>query len=270
MNRVKNEIEKRVEKSNDSKNRNQDFRDKLCSDGTFVTKACMVVCVCIMTAACGWGCASKTSKGVEVHKEAVESVFPTLSVASEVSDGISGEETTVPSDRAVGAEQEETVQSEDAEMVVYVCGAVNNPGIYTLKGSARMADAVEAAGGMSAQADRNVLNLAQYISDGQMVRIPAEGEVTKAPDWTGQLSGATGNGEQSSTEATEASSGKVNINTADRTALMTIPGVGQSKAEAIIQYRQEHGGFGNVEEIMQVAGIKEGSFAKMEPYICVE
>lgn len=145
-------------------------------------------------------------------------------------------------------------------IVVYVCGAVNVPGVYTLAPSSRMSDAVAAAGGMSPQADANVLNLAQFLTDGQMIRIPLQGEVLALED--GSQAGESQSGQDSD--------GKININTADAAQLMSIPGVGQAKADAIIRYRKEQGAFQSVEDIMQVEGIKEGSFAKMKDYICTE
>lgn len=144
------------------------------------------------------------------------------------------------------------------ELVVYVCGAVAVPGVYTLPGGARMSEAVEAAGGMTPEADADVLNLAQLVSDGQMIRIPIVGEVTH------------NEAEPDIEQSEENAQTKVNINTASETELMTIPGIGQAKAKAIIAYRESKGSFGAKEDIMQIDGIKEASYAKLEPYICVE
>lgn len=140
-------------------------------------------------------------------------------------------------------------------ITVYVCGGVVRPGIYTVDGSARMMAAVEAAGGMTPEADADALNLAQYMTDGQMIRVPLQGEAQQQEENMGEP------------EAMQ--DGRIDLNTADAAQLMTIPGVGQSKADAILQYRQEHGKFDKIEDIMQISGIKEASFRKMEPYICV-
>lgn len=268
-------------------------------------KTIVTLCVCLFTiVSLGTGCASKKSKGIEVKKEQItEDSQTTENVGkldlSKLQDGNkqkdgrnSGNQQAsqgaVQSDGqgTTGAGQNSAGSTDGAaqtqtEIVVYVCGAVNNPGVYTLSGTPRMQDAVEAAGGMNEQADRNVLNLAQYISDGQMIRIPAIGEVTDTGDWLEQQSFGSNednspdssSGNNSSTSQSNSNSGqtdnKVNLNSADVTELMTIPGVGQTKAEAIIRYREENGRFEEVEDIMQVSGIKEGSFAKMKPYICV-
>lgn len=170
----------------------------------------------------------------------------------------------------------DATRSSVEEVVVYVCGAVKNPGVYSLIGNCRMVDAVKAAGGTQKDADLNVLNLAQYVSDGQMIRIPVKGEnidsfssesLTGDKEDTSLQSFADGSKKQGNAGE---SGGKVDLNTADETVLMTIPGVGQSKADAIINYRKEHGRFESIEEIMQISGIKEASFEKMKPYICVK
>lgn len=142
------------------------------------------------------------------------------------------------------------------QVTVYVCGAVCRPGVYTLDETARMAQAVEAAGGMLETADVNALNLAQFLSDGQMIRIPLIGEAQQT--------------QETQPEAQDGQpDGRININQADAAQLQKIPGVGQAKADAIIRYREENGNFKSIEDIMQIDGIKEASYAKMKDYICV-
>lgn len=227
------------------------------------------------------GCGSKESKGIEVNKEQItEETKTTEDTANvqEIKDGQLSQAAVEINQHTVSSNTKDNVES-SAEIVVYVCGAVNHPGVYTLSGTPRMMDAVEAAGGMNEQADKNVLNLAQYISDGQMIRIPAIGEVTDTGDWLEQQSGYRDDNDNDTTDSIGAqqedsskkqTDDKVDLNTADAAELMTIPGIGQTKAEAIIRYREENGSFQKVEDIMQISGIKEGSFAKMEPYICVK
>lgn len=226
------------------------------------------------------GCGSKDSKGIAIKKMQVTEEAKATEVVgkldvSALENGVdrqSGTDKLQTEEKGADGKQpvseEETQEVVTTEMVVYVCGAVNNPGVYTLSGTPRMADAVEAAGGMNEQADKNILNLAQYISDGQMIRIPAIGEVTDIEDRTEQQSSDSNEDKANNSDVGQTNS-KIDLNSATVTELMTIPGVGQTKAEAIVRYREENGRFEKVEDIMQISGIKEGSFAKMEPYICV-
>ena len=101
------------------------------------------------------------------------------------------------------------------------------------------------------------INQAEEVSDGQMIRILTKEEAKEAPM---QKEGAA---------ASEASDGKINLNTADAGALMTLPGIGESKARSILSYREENGGFSSVEEIMNITGIKEGVYSKIKEYITV-
>ena len=144
-----------------------------------------------------------------------------------------------------------TGESQNETVCVYVCGAVAEPGVYFFSTGARVADALSAAGGPEDDACPEQLNLAQPVSDGQKIYVPREDE-TVFPD--------TGN---------SADTGLVNINTATEAELVTLPGIGESRARDIIAYRNDSGGFGAVEDIMNVSGIKEASFEKIKDYICV-
>lgn len=134
------------------------------------------------------------------------------------------------------------------KIYVYVCGQVNNPGVVCLEEGSRVVDVIVMAGGMTDKADLNVINQAEQVYDGQKVYVPAFNEVyvEDIPD-----------------------NGKVNINTADESELMTLPGIGESKATAIIDYRKANGGFKTIEDIMNIPGIKTSAFNKIKEYICV-
>lgn len=162
------------------------------------------------------------------------------------------------------------------ELVVYVCGQVQNPGVYTLHYGSRIADAVELAGGMTPEA-ADVLNLAEVIGDGQMIRVPSLEEVREL-EWeydfsdfgSKAASGQAGAGNETKGKDTgSASEGRVSLNGATREQLLTLPGIGESKADAILRYRQEHGAFQSVEEIMNISGIKEGVFLKIKDKITI-
>lgn len=150
-------------------------------------------------------------------------------------------------------QQESGTTSEEAEMIyVYVCGRVAKPGVYALENGARIYDALEQAGGTLDDAEGESLDQALPVTDGQTIYVPAIGE-QKRDD-----------------EAQEAGEdGLVNINQADASTLMTLPGIGESKAAVIIQYREEHGAFQSIEDLMEIPGIKQGVFDKIKNNIKV-
>lgn len=158
----------------------------------------------------------------------------------------------------VKEEKSDSEKEKSAENIfVYVCGAVQKPGVYELLPGQRICDAIAAAGGLSEQAAGDSLNQAEVLSDGQMLRVLTIEEAAAATEQAGQ-------------ETAESShDGRVDINTADVSALMSLPGIGQSKADAIIAYRNEHGAFKAPEELMNISGIKEGVYQKIKDSIKV-
>lgn len=177
----------------------------------------------------------------------------------------------------------DTSESSTVQTVfVHVCGAVNNPGVYEVAVDARIYEAVASAGGCTADASADSLNLAQAVTDGMRVYVPTIQEA-KAAAAAGNIASAQGSlvdgqwiSDADSSKAqdgsgTEAQAGaaqtKVSINTAAKEELMTLPGIGESKAESIIAYREEHGAFRSIEEIMQISGIKESVFSKIKEKI---
>lgn len=143
---------------------------------------------------------------------------------------------------------------------VFVCGAVNCEGVYELPERSRVIDAVEAAGGYSDDADRIYVNQAEYVHDTQRVEIPTKEEAQLLREYD---SSASEDGEDSQSD------GRIDLNTADRQALMTLPGIGESKADRILEYRQIHGRFSSTEELMNVSGIGSGVYEKIREYIKV-
>jgi competence protein ComEA len=153
------------------------------------------------------------------------------------------------------SENDEAGQNE-GKIVIYICGAVLNPGVYTFSEGARVCDAVEAAGGLGENADRRRLNQARLLTDGEEIIVYENGEEAEVENTT---QSATGDGSQ----------GLVNINTADQTTLKTLSGIGDVKALAIIQYRQENGAFKTIEEIKSVSGIGDSLFNSIKDQITV-
>lgn len=144
------------------------------------------------------------------------------------------------------SEEEET--NEAAEMIfVHVCGEVKQPGVYELDAGSRVYMALDAAGGMTEAAAEDVVNQAEALSDGQQLYIPSKEEYMNQ-----------------SVQAEGSDGGKLNINKASKEELMTLSGIGEAKADAIIRYREENGNFQSIEEIMEIEGIKEGVFQKIE------
>ena len=170
-------------------------------------------------------------------------------------------------------------------LTVHVCGEVRKEGVYTLPAGSRILDAIEAAGGFSEEADRSWLNLAMEIGDAWQIRVPSLTETGNLREQQGtQVPGDTGtpfivkgdaqagelSGDSSRQSAgTEADAGRINLNTASKEELMKIPGVGEAKAQRIIEYREQNGRFESVEDLMKVPGIKNASFQKMKDYITV-
>lgn len=145
------------------------------------------------------------------------------------------------------------------EIAVYICGAVKKPGVYKFNTASRVCDAVKAAGGFKKNADTISINQAQYLKDGEQITIPVKTNVKP---------GSSGDGKSDSNNS-KASSNLVNINQADENELMTLPGVGESKAASIIEYRNKNGYFTKIEDIMKITGIKEGVFNKIKDKITI-
>ena len=145
-----------------------------------------------------------------------------------------------------------SVKEEEVELIyVYVCGQVNKPGIVELRKGARIFEAIEGAGGITENGNPDAINQAKSVLDGQMIYIPMIGE-------------------EYTTESYEEQGDKlVNINTAGVSELTTLPGIGESRANDIISYRDSNGGFKRIEDIMNVPGIKEAAFSRIKDYIKV-
>lgn len=155
---------------------------------------------------------------------------------------------------------------------VYVCGAVKEPGVYELEAGARIYEAVDAAGGLTEEADFSSVNQAEKVSDGQMVKILTKEEAEALGETPDSVETPdSGNGETAvSGNAETEQDGRININLASAEELMTLPGIGRAKADSIISYRESSGGFSSIEEIMQVEGIKEGVFNRVKDSIKVK
>lgn len=153
--------------------------------------------------------------------------------------------------------------SSAAEVYVDVDGAVVRPGVYRLKDGARVSQAIDAAGGLTAEADVTGLNRASKVADGQKIYVPKVGEQ--------QTVSADGGADGGSVLASGANdvAGLVNINTASAAELQTLSGIGPSMAQSIIDERTKNGAFASVDDLMRVSGIGEKKLAKIKDCICV-
>ena len=150
-----------------------------------------------------------------------------------------------------GSEAKPAPEEEPAELLcVYVYGAVRSPGVYSLPVGSRVYDAAKAAGGYLPEADPSSLNPVRVLKDGEMLRVAFTGE-------------------ESEESVSDPGDGLIDINTAGEALLMTLPGIGEAKAEAIVSFREDRGPFGSIEEIMLVSGIGEGIFSRIRDKIKV-
>lgn len=147
---------------------------------------------------------------------------------------------------------------------VHVCGAVQVPGVYELAAGSRVYQALAAAGGLTEDADERYLNQAGLLEDGQQVLVYTREEIAAGVAEGNQNQNQ---GQNSRGGSENGGSGKVNLNTADKDQLLTLPGIGDTRAEAILAYRDANGNFASIEEIMNVEGIKEKMYEKLKDYI---
>lgn len=155
-----------------------------------------------------------------------------------------------------GADDGEVAEGEaSGPLVVHVDGAVAAAGVFELPEGSRVADAVDAAGGLAADADTTTINLAAPVSDGEKVHVPRVGEAAAAPSEAVAGEGGAG--------------ALVNLNTAGVDELDELPGIGEATARAIVEDREANGPFSAPEDLMRVSGIGEKKYARLEGMICV-
>ena len=176
-----------------------------------------------------------------------------------------------------GSEAVSDKEMQQAMIYVDVCGAVANPGVFQLAAGSRVFQAIEAAGGYLPEAALTCVNRAGVLTDGQQLYILTQEEMERqgldpaemAGASDGQMNGSAGTGQNTGMTAQVQQDNRININTADEAQLTTLTGIGATRAQAIIAYREENGPFVAIEDIMNVQGIKEGTFAKIKDEIVV-
>lgn len=147
-----------------------------------------------------------------------------------------------------------SAESGHSGVYVHICGEVKKPGVYTFEKEPRVVDVIEKAGGFTKKAKQDCVNMAEVVQDGTQLVIAAKEKRSQ----------------QKEQEAKEkADSDKININTASKEELMTLSGIGESKAAQILTYRESVGRFTKIEDIKNISGIKDGVFSKIKDYITV-
>lgn len=178
------------------------------------------------------------------------------------------EESGEEADTSEGEESSGEMGTENAgeadSVFVHVCGEVVRPGVYELPAGSRLYEAIEAAGGLTDLAAPDGLNQAAVAEDGQQIYVLSQEEAQNVP-----IPGTSAGAGDAGTQGAGVQDGKVNLNTATAEELMTLSGIGEAKAAAIIRYREEHGSFQKIEDLMEVEGIKEGVFNKVKEQIKV-
>ena len=202
----------------------------------------------------------------------LENSIPLVSIASASDSSSSSVVGAIPSTTLAGVGHVGA-----REVVVHVAGAVNAPGVYRLKPTARVIDAVNAAGGVTVSADTAAVNLALPLLDAEQVYIPTRSSKKPHTTVAVQRKLPTTPSAPSSTVAaaivgaTESSvkSALVNINTATALELEALPSVGPSTAKAIVSFRTKNGPFGKAEDLLKVPGIGDGKLAAMKPFVAL-
>ncbi len=183
--------------------------------------------------------------------------------------------------KKASGQQENESESEPAknkEVYVQLCGAVKAPGVYKISSASRVFEAIELAGGATEEADVDSVNLARPVADEMKIYVPTKEEVENSNgDYFWEYNDKTFENEASDSEDFYNNSdggdsygkddGLININEATKEKLMELPGIGEAKAEAIINYREENGSFNDISDIMNISGIKEAAFDKIKDLI---
>lgn len=213
-----------------------------------IIKVLCFSCFCLLAAACG-------------ERENVYFQTETSVAGTQQNEDVAATEIMAENN----ADDTQTAGS-DKKRFVYICGAVNVPGVYEVEQNARLYEVVESAGGLREDAAEESVNQARQIEDGEMIRILTQEEAAQAGDEE------AGEGAENDVKAETAndSDGRIDLNLATVAELMTLPGIGQAKADSIVRYREKNGAFSSIEEIKQVEGIKEGVYNRIKDHIKVK
>ena len=213
-----------------------------------IIKVLCFSCFCLLAAACG-------------ERENVYFQTETSVAGTQQNEDVAATEIMAENN----ADDTQTAGS-DKKRFVYICGAVNVQAVSEVEQNARLYEVVEAAGGLREDAAEESVNQARQIEDGEMIRILTQEEAAQAGDEE------AGEGAENDVKAETAndSDGRIDLNLATVAELMTLPGIGQAKADSIVRYREKNGAFSSIEEIKQVEGVKEGVYNRIKDNIKVK
>lgn len=245
------------------------------SVGTRAVRGLLVVALVVLVVLAGrWWWAEQGSQGVPVetlHGEATAVPDPTSGSDQGGPGPLPGAAPSVTTSAPGTTGQSPQPSGPTPGVVVHVIGEVERPGVVELPTGARVADAIAASGGFTPDADPALLNLARTLLDGEQVWVGAPGEEPPPGFLVGQGTGPgtpTGQGRQGATPA-GAPPALLDLNAATQADLEELPGIGPVTAERILAFRDQHGRFTAIEELMEVSGIGERTFAQLEPLVTV-
>ena len=155
------------------------------------------------------------------------------------------------------------IEENTEKIIIYITGEVNNPGVYELDLDSRITDAIEKAGGVTANANLENVNLAYKLSDGQKIKIPSIKDENNGNN-------IIANDEDVNIQDMNNKNEKININTASKSELTSLSGIGESTAQKIIDYRNENGNYKSIEDIKKVSGIGDSKYNQIKDYIKVK
>ena len=218
-----------------------------------------VACLFIIVAGVCYSCSYKKNYGQEILLSSDD--MDEGDSITEINDANSMEENMHSKD----LEDQGRITEEGHETLIYVhiCDAVVNPYGYRVEIGTRLVDLINAAGGLKPEAANDYINQAMEVEDGQRIYVPTKHEL-KELSVDSYVNGDNNN------QVNEGTSKKLNINTADESELMSLPGIGQAKAKSIIEYRKKKGSFKDISDLMSISGIKEGLFAQIKDLVVVK
>lgn len=214
----------------------------------------------------------KSSNNLIVDKSSKNSISKTKnSQESNIENKVNASENKLQIETST--EKSDDTSKQNSEIAVYISGEVKNPQVVKMKTGDRLVNAVEKCGGMTKDADLNAINLALLLKDEAHYIIPKIGDtsIVSQQNYVNQSSTDDKSiNSISSADTSNSSKSTININTADKTALMSLPSIGEKTAQKIIDYRENNGKFQTKEELKNVTGIGDKKYSQLEEFITVE